>query len=241
MRIYKRTDSPSWWITWNDQHGKRHRRSSGTSDRKLAEGLAAKWVREGFMEEHFGKKPDLSFSQALLNYARAQKRDHTRNFMDKTRFRIKILEERFKGYQVSDFTYGAVQEYADQRLASVSSATVLRDLAIVKAAINKARREMVAGGQPVDPPSQAFKAPQPLGNSGRRKPPCSGGIEPPEAPDPFCRGYRRQTGRASGAGLERGGVEGAAYNLQGHQKRRRPDRASVQPGAHNAHGAGAQR
>jgi len=93
------------------------------------------------MEEHFGKKPDLSFSQALLNYARAQKRDHTRNFMDKTRFRIKILEERFKGYQVSDFTYGAVQEYADQRLASVSSATVLRDLAIVKAAINKARRE----------------------------------------------------------------------------------------------------
>ena len=55
MRIYKRKGSPCWWVTWNDQNGKRNRRSSGTVNRKAAEALAAKWVEEGFMEQHFGK------------------------------------------------------------------------------------------------------------------------------------------------------------------------------------------
>ena len=80
MRLFKRKGTPHWWVTWNDQDGKRHRRSSGTSDRKLAEALAAKWVKEDFLAEHFGKKPEVPFSEALLRYAEAQKRDHPRHF-----------------------------------------------------------------------------------------------------------------------------------------------------------------
>ena len=80
MRLFKRKGTPHWWATWNDQDGKRHRRSSGTSDRKLAEALAAKWVKEDFLAEHFGKKPEVPFSEALLRYAEAQKRDHPRHF-----------------------------------------------------------------------------------------------------------------------------------------------------------------
>ena len=84
MRLYKRKGTPHWWVTWNDQDGKRHRRRSGTPDRKLAEALAAKWVKEDFLAAHFGKKPEVPFSEALLRYAEAQKRDHPRHFMDKT-------------------------------------------------------------------------------------------------------------------------------------------------------------
>ncbi len=141
MQLYKRSDSAKWWASWIDQNGKRHRRSTGTNDRKLAQALAAKWVQEDFLEDHFGKKPELPFSEALLRYAKAKKRDNTKNFMAKTRYRIRYLAKRFEGWKVSDFTYRNVQDYVDERLETVSSAMCLADLAIVRAAINMARRE----------------------------------------------------------------------------------------------------
>lgn len=140
MRLYKRKNSSQWWATWN-QDGKRHRRSTGTDDRKLAEALVSKWVQEDFLEDHFGKKPELPFSEALTRYAKAKKRDNTKNFMAKTRYRIRYLAKRFEGWNVSDFTYRNVQAFVDERLESVSSAMCLADLAIVRAAINMARRE----------------------------------------------------------------------------------------------------
>ncbi|MBO6518986.1 MAG: site-specific integrase [Rhodospirillales bacterium] len=61
--------------------------------------------------------------------------------MAKTRYRIRYLAKRFEGWNVSDFTYRNVQAFVDERLESVSSAMCLADLAIVRAAINMARRE----------------------------------------------------------------------------------------------------
>lgn len=132
MRLYKRKDSSTWWVDWTDQNGKRYRRGSGTADRKLADALASKWVQEDFLEEHFGKKPELPFSEALLRYAKAKKRDNTKNFMAKTRYRIKHLAKRFEGWNVSDFTYRNVQAYVDERLETVSSGMCLADLSIVR-------------------------------------------------------------------------------------------------------------
>jgi integrase len=141
MRIYKRKDSSNWWVMWSDRNGKRFRRSSGTADRKLAEALAASWIKEDFMEVHFGKKPDLAFSEVLLRYAKALKRKNPEHFMDKTRYRIKFLANRFEGCNVSDLTYRAIQEFVDERMETVSSGMVLTDVAYIKAAINLARRE----------------------------------------------------------------------------------------------------
>ena len=102
MRLFKRKGSPHWWATWNDQDGKRHRRSSGVSDRKLAEALVAKWVKEDFLAEHFGKKPEVPFLEALLRYAEAQKRGHPRNFERNTRYCPRHLHERIQGYNLSE-------------------------------------------------------------------------------------------------------------------------------------------
>jgi hypothetical protein len=119
MRLYKRKDSSLWWVSWVDQNGKRYRRSSGTNNRKLAEALASKWVQDNFLDEYFGKKPELPFSDALLRYAKAQKRDHARHFMTKTRYRLKYFATRFNGWNVSDFTFGTVQSLVDERLETV--------------------------------------------------------------------------------------------------------------------------
>jgi hypothetical protein len=123
MRLFKRKGSPQWWVTWNDQDGKRHRRSSGTSDRKLAEALAAKWEKGDFLAEHFGKKPDVSFSEALIRYATAHKRDHPRSFEVDIRYRLRRLHEKFGDRMLSDMTLKTIQDYMDERLETVKQAT----------------------------------------------------------------------------------------------------------------------
>ncbi len=157
MRIYKRNGSPKWWATWNDQNGKRHRQSTGTSNQKLAEAITAKWVKEGFMEQHFGKKPEVPFSEALLRYAKVHKRDHSRSFNASTRYRLKHLQERFGDYGISEITLSVVQNYMDERRTKVSLATVQKDVATLKAILNKAYREELLDVAPRFPKMKALQ------------------------------------------------------------------------------------
>ena len=93
------------------------------------------------MEEHFGKKPEVPFSEAVLRYARTHKRDHPQTFKRATRYRLKHFQERFKGFMLSDFTFRVIQDFMDERLESVSRGTMQKDAAILKAILNKAHRE----------------------------------------------------------------------------------------------------
>jgi integrase len=157
MQLYKRNDSNKYWVSWNDQDGKRIRRSTGVANRKLAEALAAKWVKDGFLEEHFGKKPDVPFEKALLPYAKTHKRDHTRTFERVTRYRLKHFQERFRGMMLSEFTFQVVQDFMDERFETVSRATVQKDTAILKAILNKAHREGLIDSLPRFPKFKALK------------------------------------------------------------------------------------
>jgi integrase len=141
MRIYKQKNSPKWWFDWRDQNGKRYRRSSGTTDHKLAKALAAKLEQELFLEENFGKKPDVPFAEALIRYARAHKRDYPKHFKTSTRYRLKMISEWFHGFNVSEITSAVIQEYIDERLDEVKLATAQKDAATLKAILNKAYRE----------------------------------------------------------------------------------------------------
>ena len=157
MRIYKRNSSPKWWVTWNDQDGKRHRRSSGTSDKKLAEALAANWVKEGFLEEHFGKKPEVPFSEALLRYAKASKRDHPKSFEGDVRYRLKHLQAYFGGYMLSEISLKVIQDFMDGRLETVSQATAQKDASTLRAILNKAYREELMVNAPRFPKFKPLK------------------------------------------------------------------------------------
>ncbi len=158
MRIFKRKGSPNWWVTWNDQNGKRSRQSSGTDDRKLAEALAAKWVKEDFLTEHFGKKPDVPFSEALIRYANAHKRDHPRTFKVDIRYRLKRLHERFGDHMLSELTLRVIQDYMDERLETVSQATAQKDVSTLRAILNKAYREELMDKAPRFPRFKTLKS-----------------------------------------------------------------------------------
>ena len=141
MEVYKRKDSPYWQITWSDQSGKRHRRSSGTTDKKLADALAAKLFGEAFMETHFGKVPDVLFADAVGNYAKVRKLDNKACFMRSTRYRLKLLLNWFDDYVLSDITPSPIQGFMNERLETVSRGSAQKEVSTLRAVLNKAQRD----------------------------------------------------------------------------------------------------
>ena len=141
MRIYQRKNSSKWWVDWTDQKGHRHRKSTGTDDKKLAKALAAKWTQESFLEQHFGIVPEVSFQEALFRYGEEKQKENPSGYAASVRYNLQRLLDRFCDLNLSDFNLGMLQDYAHERLVEVKSGTVHRELAILRAILNKAFRE----------------------------------------------------------------------------------------------------
>jgi integrase len=158
MQLYKRKGSPNWWATWYDPNGKRNRRSSGTADRKLAETLISKWVQEDFMEQHFGKIPETPFNDALLNYAKAQKRDHPKHFNTITRYQLQMLQSWFGQFMLPEITSVVIRRYFDERRESVKETTAQKNVSTLRAILHRAVDDGLLGTVPSFP---KMKAPKP--------------------------------------------------------------------------------
>lgn len=158
MRIYKRGESTLWWISWTDQNGKRHRRSSGTKNKREAEALAATWVKKDFLAEHLGIAPYVGFNEALLRYAKVNKRDHPRGFMRSTRYRLEHLKQHFGHLSLSEITLRVIEDYMDMRLETVTHATAQKDVSILRAILNRAYREGLVEKAPRIPKFRPVKA-----------------------------------------------------------------------------------
>ena len=141
MRIFKRNGSPKWWATWNDQKGQRHRKSTGTNDKKLAETLAAKWQQESYMEQHFGVIPEIPFRDSLLKYAEAKKRENPVGYEDTNKYQLQMLLDNFGDLMLTEITAKVVREFSDKCLKTMKEASVQRYLAVLKAILNKAKDE----------------------------------------------------------------------------------------------------
>lgn len=160
MRIYKRTGSPKWWATWNDQKGQRVRKSTGTNDKQLAEAIAAKWQHESFMEQHFGIIPDTPFRDALLRYATAKKRENARGYEDTNRYQLQMLLDKFGDKMLSEIDAKLLRDFADTCRETQKDASLQRYLAVIKAILNKAKDEGDLLALPVFP-----KVKQPKGRT----------------------------------------------------------------------------
>ena len=141
MRIFKRKGSPNWWAQWYDQNGQRHRKSTGTNDKGLAQTLAGKWQQESFMEHHFGVIPDVPFQEALLRYAKERERENAKTYQQSLKYRLQFLLNRFGKLNLSQFTAARLQDYAEERLETKKGETVQKELSTIRAILNKERRE----------------------------------------------------------------------------------------------------
>lgn len=141
MRIYKNPNSSKWWVDWRDQNGRRHRKSTGTEDKELAQALAAKWQQDNFMERHFGVIPDIPFREALIRYGQERKRENGPAYEDNVRYRLQLLLDHFDDLNVGDIKLQRIQAFTDMRFQTVKNGTVQKELATLKAILNKAFRE----------------------------------------------------------------------------------------------------
>jgi len=66
--IYRRGDSPFWWIDVALPNGRRVRQSSGTGDRKEAEAFVVKLKHDAHREAFFGVKPKRTWQEAVVRY-----------------------------------------------------------------------------------------------------------------------------------------------------------------------------
>jgi len=141
MRIFKRDGSPFWWASWYDPKGRRRRKSTRTDDKKLAEAMAAKWQQESFMEQHFGTIPDTPFDDALVRYADEKNRENPDGYQASLKYQLQRLLDHFGGLKLTDIDTKVLHDYAALRRRTIKEATLHRELAVVQAIMNKAKRE----------------------------------------------------------------------------------------------------
>src|SRR3569833_2475028 len=121
---YRRKRSYAWWVSNTDTSGTRVRRSTGTTARKEAAALEAKWKLEAYRTRQWEEKPARTFDELMLAYLKATQNDKRvpqRDLMTR-----KAIDTR---------------DYIAARRMVVKAATVNREHCLFSSAINYARRE----------------------------------------------------------------------------------------------------
>ena len=139
--LYKRGDSPYWWVSYVNASGKRTRRSTGIANRKEAEALLSKWRLEAREERNWGTQPSRSFDELMLAYLEGpsrKKRSHERD-----RYSAKRLFPFFTGRALETLSATDATAYIRNReKEGVGPGTINREIGLFSAAVNWARKEL---------------------------------------------------------------------------------------------------
>ncbi len=137
---YRRDDSPVWWVSFTEPSGKRIRRSTGTTDRKEAEALEAKWKLESYKSKQWDEEPPRSFEELMVDYLKATKGLKRSAATD--RYRVRALRRHFRGRIMQQLTPADIRQYVSARRSEgVTNSTINRDLALLSSAIGYANSE----------------------------------------------------------------------------------------------------
>ncbi len=138
--LYKRTDSPYWWVSFVDSSGRRTRRSTGTANRKEADALLAKWKLEAHRERQWDEEPTRTFDELMLTYVRATSGE--KRAAERDRYSLKRLYPFFSGLVLSSLGPTDIRTYIDRRRKDgASPGTINKEVGLLSSAINYARRE----------------------------------------------------------------------------------------------------
>lgn len=137
---YKPATSAVWYASFTDASGKRVRRSTGTTDRREAEALEAKWTLEARQERLWGVQPSRTFDELMLAYLKATPDE--RSSWSRDVYFLKRLKAFFSGRELGSLKRSDVRRYIEQRKAAgIANGTINREVGLLSSAINYARRE----------------------------------------------------------------------------------------------------
>lgn len=139
---YRRKDSPVWWVSLTNANGARTRRSTGTTDRKEAEALEAKWKLEAYRARQWDEEPPHTLGELMVEYLNAhhaQKRSAERDRGIARHLRAHLGSESSLDAITGKTVRGYIQA---RRSAGIAPGTINRELALLSAMFNYARTEL---------------------------------------------------------------------------------------------------
>lgn len=138
MSLFKRKDSPYWWIKLTPQHGRCVQQSTGTTDKVKARELHDKLKASLWDQEHLGLKPARSWREAVVRWLEETSEKATHN-EDKKKL---IWLHPFLGdLNLDEITSDVIDQIRSAKLKEASKATVNRYLALVRSILLRARDE----------------------------------------------------------------------------------------------------
>lgn len=137
MSLYKRTDSPNWWIKIS--HGGRTiQRSTGTDDKAKAQEYHDRLKVSLWEEQRLGVKPRRSWKEAVVRWLAETEEKATH---DEDIKKLCWLDPYLGGLMLDQITLEVIDKIRVEKLKTSSKSTVNRYLAVIRAILRRARDE----------------------------------------------------------------------------------------------------
>ena len=137
MSLYKRNDSPRWWVKIS--HGGRTiQRSTGTEDKAQAQEYHDKLKASLWEQQRLGVKPRRAWKKAVERWL-AETSDKATHDGDIKKLRW--LDAFLGKLMLDEITLDVIDRVKSERLKTVSKSTVNRYLAVVRSILLRARDE----------------------------------------------------------------------------------------------------
>lgn len=135
MSLFKRKDSPYWWIKIT-HNGRPVQKSTGTDDKAKAQEYHDKLKASLWDQERLGIKPRHSWKDAVVRYL-AETSGKTTQITDKTHLRW--LDKHLADLMLDEINRDLLEQIMAKRIAEkVANSTVNRTMEIVRAVLRKA-------------------------------------------------------------------------------------------------------
>lgn len=143
MGLYKRKDSPIWWMSFS-YNRRQYQRSTGTADRRLAEAILAK-VKTQIVEGKWfeiDQAKQHTFDEMMERFLREHSRINRPGAHKNDKTYVRHLSEFFSGLTLDQITPQLISEYKNKRLSEGKSPqTVKHELNCLNIAFNLAMKE----------------------------------------------------------------------------------------------------
>lgn len=138
MSLFKRKDSPNWWIKLTARNGRRIQQSAGTADKVKAQELHDKLKASLWDQERLGIKPARSWREAVVRWLEetSEKATHQED-----RKKLVWLHPHLGDLTLDGITLDVIDRIRSARLKEGSKGTCNRYLALVRAILRRARDE----------------------------------------------------------------------------------------------------
>lgn len=136
--LYRRSKTGPWWCRFTTPDGREVRRSSGTVERKAAEEWEARLKQETWRVERMGERPRRSWQDAVVRWVEETRHKASR---EDDLCHLRWLDLHLRNAMLDEIDRDRVDTLKRARQRGVSSATVNRTLALLRAILRRAERE----------------------------------------------------------------------------------------------------